>query len=127
MICADYSAPPPVTVTICEPHKPAGAREYWSWREINGRPCWYAGRPGKPKTELRWEVLYSRPPEGRGAEPVVSPPQDADRPAPEPSITILRVTPVGAAEGSFDDRWLPVLSCGYHFVGTWDCRRRVQP
>jgi hypothetical protein len=27
---------------------------YWSWREIDGKKCWYRGRPGKSKSELRW-------------------------------------------------------------------------
>jgi hypothetical protein len=31
-----------------------GRDAYWSWREIDGRRCYYAGRPGKPKTELYW-------------------------------------------------------------------------
>jgi hypothetical protein len=31
-----------------------GRDTYWSWREIEGRRCYYAGRPGKSKTELYW-------------------------------------------------------------------------
>ena len=27
---------------------------WWSWREIDGRRCWYLGRPGKSKRELAW-------------------------------------------------------------------------
>ena len=29
---------------------------YWSYRIIEGRTCWYPGRPGKPKNELRWAL-----------------------------------------------------------------------
>jgi len=103
----------------CRVARPAGAREYWSWREVDGRRCWYAGRPGKPKSELRWGVVLV--PAKTGAERVEGPPQvPIDAPAP---VVILRVVPTTGAEGSFDDRWLPVLGCGYHFVGTWDCGR----
>lgn len=37
----------------CEPQRVHDNR-YWSFRIIDGRACWYAGRPGKPKAELRW-------------------------------------------------------------------------
>jgi hypothetical protein len=41
----------------CEPQRPTGAKEWWAYRIIDGRICWYAGRPGKPKTELRWALM----------------------------------------------------------------------
>ena len=37
----------------CEPQRVHDNR-YWSYRVIEGRTCWYPGRPGKPKNELRW-------------------------------------------------------------------------
>jgi hypothetical protein len=37
----------------CEPQRVHDKR-YWSYRIVDGRACWYPGRPGKPKTELRW-------------------------------------------------------------------------
>ena len=37
----------------CEPQRVHDNR-YWSYRIIEGRTCWYPGRPGKPKNELRW-------------------------------------------------------------------------
>lgn len=40
-------------VVECEPQRVHDNR-YWSYRIIDGRSCWYPGRPGKPKTELRW-------------------------------------------------------------------------
>ena len=27
---------------------------YWSWREVDGRKCWYAGPKGVNKTALHW-------------------------------------------------------------------------
>ena len=124
MLAADIPPTQPAAITICREHKPASAREYWSWREIEGRRCYYAGRPGKPKSELRWRVdVVSRPAKGE-VEPAEGPPQVP--PGGLPSVQIISVVPAGA-EGSFVDRWLPVLGCGYHINGTWDCRRKVQP
>jgi hypothetical protein len=37
----------------CAPQRVRDNR-YWSYRIIDGRTCWYPGRPGKPKTELVW-------------------------------------------------------------------------
>ena len=85
-LAADMSPP---GIVECMPHKPHGAHEYWSWRQIDGRACWYPGHPGKPKYELRW-VPSSDLPE-KGAEPDST--MTTDRPA--PTFT----------EGSFEDRW----------------------
>jgi hypothetical protein len=38
----------------CRSAKPAASREYWSWRQIDGRQCWYVGRPGRDKATLHW-------------------------------------------------------------------------
>jgi hypothetical protein len=89
ILAADISPP---GIIECEPQKPLSAHEYWSWRQVNGRTCWYPGHPGKPKYQLRWkDPVIPAPPE-KGAEPVGSPPA-SDRPAP----TLI--------EGSFEDRW----------------------
>lgn len=29
---------------------------YWSWRQIDGRKCWYQGRHVMPKSQLHWRV-----------------------------------------------------------------------
>src|SRR5262245_32851268 len=44
----------------CEPQRVTGDGRYWAYRIVDGRECWYPGRPGKPKNELFW---------GRGASP----------------------------------------------------------
>lgn len=41
-------------VVECSDERGGGNAGYWSWRELEGRKCWYVGRPGKPKTELYW-------------------------------------------------------------------------
>jgi hypothetical protein len=114
---------PRISLIECQARKPSKAREWWSFREIEGRNCWYAGRPGKPKSELYWPSKSSpRSVEREEQKPLEGPPQvPSEGPAP-PNISILRVIPTTSS--SFEDRWLPVLDCGYHFVGTWDCGRR---
>jgi hypothetical protein len=44
----------------CEPQRVRDHR-YWSFRVIDGRACWYPGRPGKPKAELRWPSPSNEP------------------------------------------------------------------
>src|SRR5436190_24148658 len=56
----------------CEPQRVTGDGHYWAYRIIDGRECWYPGRPGKPKNELYW---------GRGTTP--SPRQTVDQPEAE--------------------------------------------
>jgi hypothetical protein len=76
----------------CRSAKPAAPREYWSWRQIDGRQCWYAGRPGRSKATLHWPApvpapQQAQPPQApqapqretigigaaRGMEPVIKP------------------------------------------------------
>ena len=60
-------------VTACATHKPPDAREWWSWREVDGRRCYYAGRPGRPKELLRWVVTRQPEPEPEAPPVVVDP------------------------------------------------------
>jgi hypothetical protein len=53
----------------CSARRGDGNAGYWSWREINGRVCWYVGRPGKPKSELYWRTAPSEPPVQRTERP----------------------------------------------------------
>jgi hypothetical protein len=56
----------------CEPQRVTGDGHYWAYRIIDGRECWYPGRPGKPKNELHW---------GRGITPSTR--QTVDQPEAE--------------------------------------------
>src|SRR5262249_30868455 len=38
----------------CEPQRVTGDSRHWAYRIVDGRECWYPGRPGKPKNELFW-------------------------------------------------------------------------
>jgi len=53
-------------VTPCRESKGLSST-YWSWRLVDGRKCWFAGRASKPKHELAWMVR-------REPVPIVSPP-----------------------------------------------------
>ena len=55
-------------LTVCQASK-GTMREYWSWREIDGKKCWFVGRPGsKAKTQLRWESTNNNRPIARRPE-----------------------------------------------------------
>jgi len=119
MILAADLPPHAPSITICRPHKPAGARDYWQWREIEGTRCWYAGRVVKPKSELRWQAVPPRsPPEGSGEESVASSPP-RERGGLPPTFKTIRVRPV--TPDSFDDRWQGFMRCRYSISGNWNC------
>jgi hypothetical protein len=41
----------------------AGSHGYWSWREIDGRKCWYEGKPMLSKALLEWPARASAQPD----------------------------------------------------------------
>ena len=44
----------------CQTAKPPGARDWWSWREVEHRQCWYPGRSGMSKAALYWPTAAAR-------------------------------------------------------------------
>src|SRR5262249_6511604 len=38
----------------CEPQRVTDDGRHWAYRILDGRECWYPGRPRKPKNELYW-------------------------------------------------------------------------
>jgi hypothetical protein len=51
----------PIIVTVTAQAKQscratAGSGGYWSWRQIDGRKCWYEGKPMLSKSLLEWPV-----------------------------------------------------------------------
>jgi hypothetical protein len=77
----------------CEPQRVTGDGHYWAYRIIDGRECWYPGRPGKPKNELYW---------GRGttlsARQTVDQPQAETVPSEPPSSLVAAPQPQAEAE-----------------------------
>jgi hypothetical protein len=51
----------------CSASTPANAHGYWSWRMIDGRKCWYEGKPMLSKSLLEWP-----------AQPAVKPDTDEE-------------------------------------------------
>ena len=44
----------------CQTAKPPGAHDWWSWREVEHRQCWYPGRSGMSKAALYWPTATAR-------------------------------------------------------------------
>ncbi len=77
-----YSAP--AQAKQCHAARPSNAQAYWSYRLIDGRKCWYEGRPGFSKSLLRWpaeKAAERNPPREPDARPAGTtskyPPMDA--------------------------------------------------
>ena len=47
----------------CRPAMPSNPHGYWSWRLIDGRKCWYEGKPMLSKSALEWPALASAQPD----------------------------------------------------------------
>ncbi len=63
---------------------------YWSWRMIDGRKCWYEGKPMLSKSMLEWTTPAETPPErdvARGPEGKAGDPLDAQAYVPDDSAT----------------------------------------
>ena len=45
---------PDASAIECRTEVPSGASEYWSWRIIDNKRCWYPGRPAMSKANLHW-------------------------------------------------------------------------
>ena len=41
---------------------PSNSHKYWSWRLIDGRQCWYEGKPMLSKSSLEWPAQASAQP-----------------------------------------------------------------
>jgi hypothetical protein len=70
----------------------AAAQGYWSWRMIDGKKCWYEGKPMLSKTSLEWPAQEAAQPDSK-AELANAPsgkhgdPMDAQAYAPDASKT----------------------------------------
>ena len=75
-----------------------GDGHYWSWRVIDGRICWYVGRPSKPKSELYW---------GRGS---LAPPMTSVSTEQPQAIVVAPPAAASVPVGEFDKKWNDILS-----------------
>src|SRR5882762_6865109 len=64
----------------CSTEMPSNPRgHWWSYRLIDGRKCWYEGKPGLSKSLLEWPVEVSAPP-ASGEEVASNVPEKARNP-----------------------------------------------
>lgn len=56
----------------CSAERPSNARTYWSYRLIDGRKCWYEGKPMLSKASLHWATSRSASAASR-TEPSITP------------------------------------------------------
>lgn len=49
----------PAQAKQCATERPSDAQAYWSYRLIDGRKCWYEGRPGYSKSLLHWPAAQA--------------------------------------------------------------------
>jgi hypothetical protein len=93
----------------CAVDVPKPAKGQWYYRLIDGRKCWYEGKPMLPKSSLRWPK--DPPVEKAEAAEVVTPPAETGpstdgrnvsaSPPPDPNIW-----PAPAVDDtSFESRW----------------------
>lgn len=52
---------PAASMVECKAELPANRTGHWSWRDVEGKRCWYPGRRGLDKAMLKWP--RSAPPE----------------------------------------------------------------
>jgi hypothetical protein len=54
LIIAFLFSTTPTQAKQCSAERPPNARSYWSYRLIDGRKCWYEGKPMLSKSLLHW-------------------------------------------------------------------------
>lgn len=98
---------PAAQIKECRAAVPARAQGHWSWRLIDGRKCWYAGKTVIAKSALRWPATMP----AQAKAPVVAPAMQAKaaEPATIGSVTEKRSDPMNAqaqmTDDSFESRW----------------------
>ena len=50
----------------CSAAMPSNPRGHWSWRLIDGRKCWYEGKPMLSRSLLEWPQQVSTQPNSDG-------------------------------------------------------------
>ena len=81
----------------CSTERPSNARSYWSYRLIDGRKCWYEGKPMMPKSMLHWAPAEPAAAENQKQETTAVP---ASRFNPLDAQASMSEEPV-----SFEARW----------------------
>ena len=80
---------------------PLRDKRHWSWRQVEGRTCWYPGAPGVSKAALRWATRSTSAPRRdltSGSATRSAPPRD-----PEEELLLESSWP--PLQDSFDERF----------------------
>jgi hypothetical protein len=75
---ASFCAATPAQAKQCSTERPSNAQSYWSYRLIDGRKCWYEGKPGFSKSLLHWSATQTEKKNSR-REPDTSPASAASK------------------------------------------------
>ena len=91
----------------CSVARPSSPQGYWSWRLIDGRKCWYAGKTMISKSLLQWPAKASV--------------QAKADPKPVP-VTIVPVTVVTEKRSDPRDAQARMLDYANSFEARWRAR-----
>ena len=99
---------PAAQIKECRAAVPARAQGHWSWRLIDGRKCWYAGKTVIPKSALRWPATTPAQAKAPVAVPAVQ--TKAAEAATVGMVMEKRSDPMNAQaqmtdDDSFESRW----------------------
>jgi hypothetical protein len=107
----------PTQAKQCSAERPSNAQSYWSYRLIDGRKCWYEGKPMLSKSLLHWTassravpanplpssgILSPKPRNALDAQASISD-GDAAEPKPRANPKIVDASPVPRATLTTDD------------------------
>ena len=86
----------------CSVARPSSAQGYWSWRLIDGRKCWYAGKTMVSKSQLQWPAKASVQAKADTAPVTVAPVTVATEKRSDPLDAQARLLDYA---NSFEARW----------------------
>ncbi len=86
----------------CSAARPSSAQAYWSWRLIDGRKCWYAGKTMISKSLLQWPAKASVQAKADTAPVTVAPVTVATEKRSDPRDAQARLLDYAT---SFEARW----------------------
>jgi len=92
---------PAAQVKECSARVPAKAQGHWSWRLIDGRKCWYAGKTVIAKSSLRWPAGAEA--KARAEAQAKALIQDKAEAAPRGIVAEKRSDPMNAQARMLDD------------------------
>ena len=105
IIALSFLGAPAASAIECKAEMPTTRNGYWSWRIIDGKRCWYPGRPGMEKANLQWPKsapVVARP---VAATNKVSREANPDQVSPEAYSAKAESYSPTPEELSFEQRW----------------------